>query len=294
MDFATLRKGAGFDLPKVAIMLHQPSVAGQRAALLALVADHPALFERYQDNHPKSAEATLKRRSFAASFVVDVHGEARFVGMYAIKGWTFRDFAQLQADPQRQALAALIEGEGGSADPAAEGAGQGRAVFDLEPLEALAGLNGRLVVRRPAGQAYMRLAENCPLPLFRIEETAQYVPPLPEWDALVLTAAQIKALPKSWGERMTQWRGIYLIVDARDGARYVGSAYGAENILGRWRAHVAGDKGVTVELGKRDPALFRFSILELLSPTASVGEVVLREGSWKERLGTRLWGLNKN
>lgn len=295
MEFNNLLRGAGYDLREVAVMLHQPSVAGQRGALLSLVNDHPYLFERYQDNHPKGPEATLKARKYAASFVVNDAGEARFVGMYEIAAWEFRSYADLMQDPQRRAISALIHGEG--ADDLEREAADGRAIFDLRALPAFAALKGRLVVPRPAGRAYVRLAENCVLPIMRVDETARFIPPMPHWDALIMTALDIRAMAQSWADRLSQWRGIYHIVDISDGARYVGSAYGEENILGRWRAHVQRERGVTVELGKRDPINFRFSILELLAPNAAMEDVVAREGSWKERLATRephIGGLNKN
>jgi hypothetical protein len=293
MQFNDLLKGAGFDLAQVAIMLHQPAQAGQRNALLALVVEAPHLFELYQDNHPKNPEATLKKRQFAASFVVNDLGEARFVGLYRINGWSFMTYEEMSQNEFRREVGLRVEGEALSTYSSSE-TDIGRAVFTLEPLEGLASLKGRLIVPRPPGRAYVRLAENCNLPILRVEETARFIPALPAWDSLVLAATSIRVLPQSWADKMSQWRGIYHILDTTDGARYVGAAYGTDNILGRWQAHVARQTGVTVELAKRDPANFVFSILELLAPTASIEEVVAREGSWKDRLGTRLWGLNKN
>ena len=295
MEFNDLLRGAGYDLRGLAVMLHQPAVSGQRAALLSLAHDHPELFELYQDNHPKKAEATLKARKFAASFVVNDLGEARFVGVYRVKGWAFRSYAELSADARRMALGEKIAGENISFFDGSDS--EGRAVFDLELLPDLASLKGRLIVPRPAGRTYMRLAENCALPITRIEEEARFVPPMPPWDALVMDKESIGSIPRTWADKLSQWRGIYHIVDTSDGARYVGSAYGEENILGRWRAHVARERGVTVELAKRDPIHFRFSILELLAPNASMEDVIAREVSWKDRLATReghTGGVNKN
>lgn len=295
MEFNDLLQGAGYDLRDVAVMLHQPSMAGQRGVLLSLVNDYPHLFEVYQDTHPKGPEATLKARKFAASFVVNDQGAARFVGMYRVRGWEIRPYSDLAKDPLRRELAQRISGEGISFWDLREG--DGHCVFDLDLLPDFATLKGRLIVPRPAGRAYVRLAENCHLPITRIEETARFIPPLPPWDALVLTAQDMRALPRDWADRLAQWRGIYHIVDTSDGARYVGAAYGEENILGRWRAHVQGDSGVTVELAKRDPSHFRFAILDLLAPNAAIEDVVAREGLWKDRLATRaphIGGLNRN
>jgi hypothetical protein len=294
MEFNSLLRGAGLDPREVAVMLHQPAMSGQKDALLAMVADAPHLFELYQDNHPKGPEATLKARKFASSFVVNESGEARFVGLYAIKSWAFQTFAKMSQHKGRQEMSERIVGEALGAHDQSDKT-SGRAIFDLEPLSILETLKGRLVVRRPAGRAYTRLAENCEMPILRVDETAQYIPPLPSWDSVVLTALSVRTIPKTWALKMQEWRGVYHIVDCVDGARYVGSAYGVDNLIGRWQAHVAQAMGITAELAKRDPANFIFSILELLAPNASSEEVVMRESLWKERLGTRgKGGLNKN
>ena len=118
------------------------------------------------------------------------------------------------------------------------------------------------------------------------------LPPMPDWDQLVLTAEDLRGLPREWEIRLSAWRGIYLIVDQSDGARYVGAAYGVDNLLGRWREHVSGETGVTRELSLRRTGNFRFSILELVAPTAEVAEVVARERTWMLRLDTIENGLN--
>ena len=66
-------------------------------------------------------------------------------------------------------------------------------------------------------------------------------------------------MPNAWRDRLSQWRGVYLILDTSDGTRYVGSAYGQENILGRWLDHVRSDLGVTAELSHRNSNDFQFS-----------------------------------
>ena len=146
-------------------------------------------------------------------------------------------------------------------------------------------------VPRDTVYADARFAE-LDLPLSELRARPAWDPALPPWRDLALTARDIRTLPAAWAARLADWRGIYLIVDQQDGARYVGSAYGAENLLGRWRTHVAGEQGVTKELRGRDPLHFRFSILERVSPDAPLAEVVERERSWMHRLDTIERGLN--
>ena len=104
--------------------------------------------------------------------------------------------------------------------------------------------------------------------------------------------AVLRAFPAGWRQTLSQWRGIYLITDATDGARYVGSAYGVENLLGRWQAHVAREVGVTAQLRHRDPVNFSFSILERVSPDMPTADVIALEQTWMTRLHTRTHGLN--
>jgi hypothetical protein len=82
---------------------------------------------------------------------------------------------------------------------------------------------------------------------------------------------------------------------ARDGKGHVGSAYGEDNILGRWDYWVATGHGGNVLLRERSPENFTFSILEFVSQNLEKNEVIGLESSWKERLHTRSpFGLNDN
>jgi hypothetical protein len=291
MEFNDLLRMGGVDPAVCAIMLHAPVEPELRRGLLAMAQEDPDLFRVYQDNHPRNPDATLKRHGMVASFVVEEGESARFVGMFGISGWTFRSSVELDADPVRQRLQERFRGKG---FVELEGEGSGRAVFDLEELPELAELRGRLVIRRSPGRAYMRLATNNRLDVMEISRTPQFAPPAPDWFDFIVSGAEVRVLPKDWQARLREWRGIYLIVDQKDGARYVGSACNEANLLGRWSAHVGGEAGVTVELAGRDPAGFRFSILELLAPVAERAEVIRTENRWKQTLGTREWGLNRN
>ena len=94
---------------------------------------------------------------------------------------------------------------------------------------------------------------------------------------------------------LESWRGVYLIRDCSDGKGYVGSAYGADNLLGRWQEYGRTGHGQNVLLRKRDHRNFQFSILERLPETAEPKLVIERERRWKLRLGTAAPnGLNLN
>jgi len=94
---------------------------------------------------------------------------------------------------------------------------------------------------------------------------------------------------------MQQWRGIYFIFDKEQKRGYVGSAYGEDNLIGRWNNYASNGHGGNNLLRKCNPENFEFTILELLSPAANPTDVLRREALWKEKLKTRSpFGLNEN
>lgn len=293
MELVDVIKMAGLAPEQVTVMFHVSDKPKLQRDLPRLVEEEHHLFDVFQNQHSPRQQATVKSRKYMMSFVQTPHRAYVFAGVYEVRGHKFQTNAELDAHPLRTVLRERYDDILFTRDKTQE---TGRLVFDLLLTDDLSTLRGRLHVEKPKDRAYARKAEtltNCTVS--EITKDANFIPPMPSWDALVMTAQDIRTIAQSWADKLSQWRGIYHIVDMTDGARYVGSAYGAENILGRWKSHVNGDRGVTIELAKRNPNDFRFSILELLAPNAVMEDVVMREGSWKERLGTRmLGGLNKN
>lgn len=120
------------------------------------------------------------------------------------------------------------------------------------------------------------------------------------YDSINLTFLELKKLvgnPGSnitWVTALSNVNGIYLILEKSSGKLYVGSAYGGNGIYGRWQSYANCGDGGNQELSKLDPKNFVFSILEILPSTYSTEEVLERENRWKNKLGTRINGLNKN
>lgn len=118
---------------------------------------------------------------------------------------------------------------------------------------------------------------------------------MPPWNRLVLRWEDLSILPFHWKAKMSQWRGIHCTFDASDGMRYVGSAYRASNLLGRWMAYHSSGHGGKKLLRDRNPTNFQFGILERFFPDMEVADVVELETSWMERLQTYTpQGLNEN
>ncbi len=117
---------------------------------------------------------------------------------------------------------------------------------------------------------------------------------MPSWEELTLTWEELKVLPSKWQVALSEWRGIYFILDETDGKGYVGSAYGCDNILGRWLNYASSGHGGNKELRRRNAASFRFSILQRVSPDMEPADIIRLERTWKNRLHTREFGMNEN
>ncbi|GGD45796.1 hypothetical protein GCM10011358_31840 [Sinisalibacter lacisalsi] len=293
LRFNALLEAEGLDADRVAIVLHTPQPAKLRALLPVIVHDRPELFAAYQSVHSEPATKTLLRRDFMASFIRHPSGRQTFAGLFRITDARDLPTAEIYGDEWFNELEDVY----GASDTApsrniARISHQVR--FETEPVDLLSGFIGRLQIAQPPGRAYVRVAANLDPEIVALSVDDLLMPPPPRWDAMVVHAPFLRALPESWAARLREWRAVYLIVDERDGARYVGSAYGEENLLSRWRGHVARDKGITARLIARDPRTFRFSILELLNPSLDASDVIETENRWKERLHTRQFGLNEN
>ncbi len=98
----------------------------------------------------------------------------------------------------------------------------------------------------------------------------------------------------TWVKTLSSVNGVYLIKDQTEEKLYVGSAYGDKGIYGRWSAYAKTGNGGNHELMSLNPANFKFSILEIVPATTTADGVIDCENRWKEKLGTRQFGLNKN
>jgi hypothetical protein len=167
--------------------------------------------------------------------------------------------------------------------------------FDLQPTPVCQDWKGKLVLDWPGGErSWCRWADRNAFPIQAILEESILVPRMPTWEKLVLSWDKLKILPNSWKPILSQWRGIYLIFDISDARGYVGSAYGTENLLSRWSEYAVSGHGGNKQLHDRDPQNFRFSILQLVAQDMPADAVIALEGTWKDRLHTREFGLNEN
>ncbi len=102
----------------------------------------------------------------------------------------------------------------------------------------------------------------------------------------------------TWKTALQNQKGVYLITDISNGKKYVGSAYGANMILGRWQSYVRNGNGGNIGLKVWDfnyvKNNFRYSILDIFKSTIDDQTIIERESWWKEVLQSREFGYNEN
>ncbi|MGD0655295.1 MAG: GIY-YIG nuclease family protein [Thermoguttaceae bacterium] len=130
--------------------------------------------------------------------------------------------------------------------------------------------------------------------------------PFSDYLEFTLTHEELKQLyinedaNREWRARLAAVAGVYLILDTKKGKQYVGSAYGAKGIWGRWAAYARNGHGgnkLLHDLINKDssyPEKFSYSILQILPKSFARCEVLEWEKHYKEKLGSRSAGLNIN
>jgi hypothetical protein len=105
---------------------------------------------------------------------------------------------------------------------------------------------------------------------------------------------------KDWEVQLSSINGIYMILDSKSGDLYIGSANGQKGVFGRWEGYIKtkhGGNKKLIELIEKEHLYyqnFKFSILQTLPNNITKPEIDKIESIYKEKLGTRVFGLNNN
>ncbi len=292
MELSYLLSQYGIDTEKspVLVMRHVPTEPGVRKALPWLAAERPDIFNAYQESQRPDVEKQLANADYLASFIGQRSKEAVFVGLYKIAGRKPISHAGYWKVPANIELKKL-----GMRGWEEEKERPHALQFSLELTDFGKEWKGKLIVGWPPPErSWTRWADRNEFPVKAILEESVLDKGMQPWDELVLTWEELAHLPKSWIGALTQWRGIYFILDAVDGKGYVGSASGDENLYGRWANYATSGHGGNKRLRSRRPQNLLFSILQRLSPDVTTDEAVRIESTWKDRLHTRQFGLNEN
>jgi len=282
------------DPRRVLVLRHRPHEPELNKVLPWLAAERPDLFNAYQQTQREKLQKAMNDMvgdGYVASFIGRQPGKALFVGLYLIVGskpLTYEEFWRIPAYVEMKAFG--IKGW------THEERKKTVLWFDLAVTDFYASWKGKLIVGWPAPErVWWRRAQRNEFPVFAVLEDSALDAVMPKWNEIALNWEDLSVLPTRWSATLSQWRGVYYIFDTSDGKGYVGSAYGESNLLGRWQDYAARGHGGNRLLRRRNPQNFRFSILELVSPSADAADVIRLETTWKERLHTRQpHGLNEN
>ena len=285
IDFNDLLLRANIDPKTTLVLRHRPKEPKLRKVLPWLASEQPDVYNAYQQTQTPKVKKQMLRATHVASFIGDRVGAALFVGLYENRDhWkvTKADRIKIRANCELWKYGA-IEGS------------EDNTWFDLVLTDHFRDWSGRLIIHWPPPEiSWSRWSAKNEFLIEAILEESLLSPDMPNWRELTLTWDELQVIPASWKNALSQWRGIYLILDTSDGKAYVGAAYGKDNLLGRWLGYSKTGHGGNKQLKKRNASNFRFTILERVSPDMKADDVIRREASWKTRLHTREFGLNEN
>ena len=275
LSFNMLLETAGIDVARTRLIRH-------RHRLHQRVLYHDAIYGRPRFDDYQSLQTNARvieqihTATLLASFVADPIGHTVFVGIWRVIGR--RD--ELAVDPY----------VGESSRPL-----RMHVRFDLQRDSRLDAYRGRLLVDWGGGErAWVQYADRrnkAIIELCRVIEE----PLFPGFAHFTASLHEVDGLPRSWVESLRSTRGVYLLTHVSSGQQYVGSAIGGDGLIGRWRFYADGHGGNVAlkELG-HPASEYRVSILETVGSAAVTDDIYALESLWKEKLGSRVIGLNRN
>lgn len=180
----------------------------------------------------------------------------------------------------------------------------GNFFYHLRKLKRFGDLENRVVIAW--GNAplawHQRLTER---EVVEILPKGQLMHPFEDYLDFRLSHAQLchlfhtRSANADWRARLMAVGGIYLILATTTGHQYVGSAHGTHGIWGRWEVYTKNGHGGNAKLkellsDKAYPAAFSYSLLQIVPRTMPRRDVVALEARFKDKLGSRATGLNRN
>src|SRR5262245_47541651 len=293
-DFKVYLREANIDPADVMLMRHTPKEAKLKENLPRLAQEKPELYNWLQLFHGPSVEQRLvnAKPKYLASFIGHEPEKAVFIGLWSFDGERTATRRELMETPEYAELKTYGAGWLGDPDGVV-------IVFNLTPTDILSEWKGKLIIGwsggASGGRSWTRHATSSKgFPVKAILEISMLVEAkMPKWSDIKLTWAELKILPPNWCAALKEWRGVYYIWDKSIEKGYVGSAYGEENLYGRWLNYAKNGNGGNKLLKDLKPENLLFTILERASPDETIEGLVEKENRWKETLHTRLQ-LNAN
>lgn len=268
-DLLTLE---GIDPAKVRLVRHQDGRLGA-GRLYESWRNNRDAFEDYQRVQGRDV---FPVGGLLASFVVTDAGKTVFVGLYRVD--------RVGPCPP------------GSIDALLKHDTSGQFRYDLYLIDELVGHQDMVVIEWGTGKrTWVQRAANQAKPVLEIAH--QYEPRFPGFRVFTRAVDELPSLPSGWQQVLRSVKGVYLLVDVDSGQQYVGSAKGAESLLGRWMDYAAGGDGGDLALkaaAKDGCRKYQVSVLEVVDETTPDETIELIESQWKNKLLSRRFGLNRN
>ncbi|NLY79690.1 MAG: GIY-YIG nuclease family protein [Lysinibacillus sp.] len=253
------------------------------------------VLELYETNHFEIYQSYQEINRFKdCDYLVSCIGieknQAIFVGVYEMKGIHKVDGFPEHLDVPFRGKAKL----------------NSKYRYDLEKLSGFEDLENRMIIHwNNVAQAWCVYLNNNDKEVVQIVPKG-YVMDFPGYLDFTLTYRQLVKIindydaNRVWHKMLSSVGGVYLILDKKDGNQYVGSASGKEGILGRWKDYAKnghGDNKKLKEILEADPDRvyqFQYTILQTLPASLTTKEAIMEENKYKEKLGSRAFGLNLN
>lgn len=274
LTFNTLLRAAGIDPARVLLIRHRdPKV--QRHVYEAAIHGDPAFDDYQRRQGSPRVVASFSKASYLASFVVDHAGESVFVGVWSLHGTS--------DEPYVDAFVGMMADD----RPA--------TAFRTRRVGAFDQYRGRLVIEWGDGQrAWVQRAHLRTKPIVEIRRQISE-PVFPGFLQFTSRLSEVEALPSTWIAALRSTGGVYLLVHRERAHLYVGSATGGEGFLGRWLTYQnghGGNVGMQEIEGKAED--YDVSILETAGTGLEDREILRLEANWKQKLASRMHGLNRN
>lgn len=272
LTFNDLLVLGGLDPAQVRLVRHQDNRL-RPGRLYEAWRNNRDTFEDYQSVQSKNR---FPVGDLLASFVVTEARKTVFVGLYRVAG--------VETLPA------------GSVDVLIRHDTSGHFKYDLQLIDNLTDYRYRAVIEWGAGvRSWVQRAASQPKQVIEIAE--QYEPRFPGFREFVRPMDDVPTLPNGWQQVLRSVKGVYLLVDVESGQQYVGSAKGADSLLGRWISYTDGGDGGDVGLkaaagkGRRN---YQVSVLEVVDENTPDDTIEQIESYWKNKLLSRQFGLNRN
>ncbi len=176
--------------------------------------------------------------------------------------------------------------------------------YDLEECDIFKEYYDKITVNWSGVRSFHNKAENNDKEIISIKEKTEIA--FPGYDNLIITYDELQKIVyeeeiySHYHTALSSINAIYLIVDLESGKQYVGSSYGKNGLLERWKCYVDTKHGnnkkmkeLIVNIPDRFHS-FQFSILKILSPSVTADEAIEYERMYKKKLLPKQFGLNDN